>query len=229
MVSYGLLLFLGYAAAGTFDSYARYDIYLALSLVLIALCVWRKEISRLPRRWLLLLLASLPIFTAPYMARTVAIPMDARSIYLQHYQMHRLTVDFFGAPVAVNDLGWVSYRNPDYVLDLWGLGSETARKERATASSPEWMQQLASKHGVVAAMIYRKWFTHGIPQGWVHVADLSLTETAFAVGEPVVNIYRLPGADAVEMRSQLEAFAASLPAGARLNFFPHLAPGSEFR
>ncbi|RMF38681.1 MAG: hypothetical protein D6754_06990, partial [Alphaproteobacteria bacterium] len=65
-------------------------------------------------------------------------PLGARSIHLQQYQMARFAKDYVRAPVAVNDLGWVAYRNPHYVLDLWGLASREALATRLTDPGPGW-------------------------------------------------------------------------------------------
>lgn len=220
LATYALLLFAGYAVAGKYDSYARYDVYLNLTLALTALVLWRAHILSWSRMRLYLAGFFLVAVTAPFLSRTAFVPFDAQGIYLQHYQMHRFAQDYLQAPVAVNDLGLVAYHNPNYVLDLWGLGSEIARKARASAASPEWMQQLAGQHDVAMAMIYRSWFAQGVPSEWRPVANLSLTGMPFAVGDPVVNFYLLPGTDEAALRQSLMEFSKSLPEGARLDILP---------
>ena len=44
--------------------------------------------------------------------------------------MRRFVLEHVKAPVAVNDVGLVAYRNPYMVLDLIGLGSEEVRLQR---------------------------------------------------------------------------------------------------
>ena len=44
------------------------------------------------------------------------------------------------APVAVNDLGWVAWRNDEYVLDLWGLASLQALEARRTYVESAWIE-----------------------------------------------------------------------------------------
>ena len=47
-------------------------------------------------------------------------------------------------PAAVNELGLVAYGNTNFVLDLWGLGSEKVRKEKlANQSGPDTIEALA--------------------------------------------------------------------------------------
>ncbi len=62
---------------------------------------------------------------------TLATPLAMNNLYERQYQMGRFARDHWRAPVAVNDPGWVSYRNPNYVLDLGGLASLEARRSRA--------------------------------------------------------------------------------------------------
>ncbi|MDX1696293.1 MAG: hypothetical protein R3208_21185, partial [Ketobacteraceae bacterium] len=59
---------------------------------------------------------------APYVVNLVTVPIASNNIYQQQYQMHRFAVEYYNKPLAVNDLGYVSYNNDNYVLDLWGAG-----------------------------------------------------------------------------------------------------------
>ncbi|MFX8797723.1 hypothetical protein ABTM57_20595, partial [Acinetobacter baumannii] len=81
---------------------------------------------------------------------------------------HRFVLEDWRKPIAVNDLGWVSWKNDQYVLDLWGLGNYEALKLRATETNSEWMDRLCKAHGVAAAMVYDEWFEHA-PKAWVKV------------------------------------------------------------
>ena len=80
-----------------------------------------------------------------------------------------------GAAVAVNDLGWVSFRNDAYVLALWGLGSEEARKARS-ADKPGWMAKLATDKNVGLAMVYPGWFEGDLPPEWTAMGEIGFTE-----------------------------------------------------
>jgi hypothetical protein len=165
-----------HALFGGWGWWYRYEIY-AVAITLTAVIVlWHKQIKSFVHRAStrrvglagLVILALNPF----YVRGTVMTPFAARSIYEQQFQMHRFAVEFYRRPVAVNDLGWVSYRNPQYVLDVWGLGSEAARKARLVTHSPGWLGDLTRFHDVGLAMIYTEWFSHDIPANWRPVAKM---------------------------------------------------------
>ena len=84
-----------------------------------------------------------------YLLVTTQTPAAALSIHEQQHQMHRFATRYFPHPVAVNDLGWVAYDNDQRVLDLWGLGSEAARRlTRQSGRTTDTLRQLtAGKSG----------------------------------------------------------------------------------
>ncbi|MCB2116364.1 MAG: hypothetical protein KDE00_08700 [Rhodobacteraceae bacterium] len=147
---------------------------------------------------------------------------NPRAIHLQQAQMARLAQDWLKVPVAVNDLGQVAWGNPDYVLDIWGLGSEEARRIRfgTEVPPPHWAAPLAEKHGVRAAMIYDKWFGTAVGTDWIRVASLQMRDPEGALGDWEVAIYATDPSYAPELRSRLTAFAPTLPADAYLEMEP---------
>lgn len=167
-----LLAQLLFGAASVFWRYSAY----ALATGAVGLLIlWRVPLGRFmagltPRRFaaaglLLTLLGFVPV------AATLLVPWAARGIYEEQYQMRRFAVDDYRAPVAANDIGLVGYRNPSYVLDLWGVSAEATRLARL-AGGTGWMDRLAAAHGVGVAMIYESWFRGMIPPGWIRLAVL---------------------------------------------------------
>jgi hypothetical protein len=159
--------------------------------------------------------------------------------------MARFAAYYWPDPVAVNDVGLVSYRDDDYVLDLWGLANPEARRARGggiypsdAAADPsdaeavvgnvsanseggssveegQWMRRLADRHSVTAAMIYSSWFTH-VPAQWEPVAYLSFTGPNINSGGTDVTFYATSNKDAARLRAVLEQFKVALPSGATL-------------
>lgn len=118
-------------------------------------------------------------------------------------------------PVAVNDLGWVSFRNDHYVLDLWGLGSETARKARA-ASEPGWMKALADANAVDLAMIYPQWFEGELPAEWVKLGEIGFTYRHVTTYAPMTTVYATrPGAEE-DIRECMRRISDSAPEGVQV-------------
>jgi len=156
--------------------------------------------------------------------RTVSIPRAANNIYQQQYQMHRFITDYYHRPVGVNDLGWTSYRNPNYVLDLFGLASEEAREARASGEK-DWMDHMTKEHHVGLAMIYTNWFRDEIPADWTRIAALHLGGAQFTVADTVVDFYVTNPKDRPAILKALDAFKPTLPPRVTLDILaPKAAP-----
>ncbi|MEO1679893.1 MAG: hypothetical protein AAFU80_17250 [Pseudomonadota bacterium] len=167
----------------------------------------------------------------------LGLPLVVRNplmIHLQQGQMARFAQDYAKAPVAVNDLGWVSWTSPNHVLDLWGLASSEARRIRLSDPAPGWGAPLAAAEGVRFAMIYDQWLGDAVGAEWVRLGTLSPDfETArmgiyrergqaFVLGDYDVAFYATDPEAVPALAEALEEWAASLPGGAR--FEPAVAP-----
>ncbi|MEZ5771727.1 MAG: hypothetical protein R3D61_08890 [Defluviimonas denitrificans] len=150
---------------------------------------------------------------------------NPRALHLQQVQMARFARDFVKAPVMVNDLGRVVWGNPYYVLDIFGLGSDEARRARLDGPKPAdgWAAPLAAKHGVKAAMVYDHWFGTAVGPDWVRVGALEMHRARGLLGGWTVAIYATDPAYAPELRGKLEAFAPTLPADA---YITHAGAGT---
>lgn len=205
----------------------RYETYALTLLALAAFIGLSAHLAN--QRWRVGLLIVLFALSYPYWKLTWRAPSASQNIYQQQYQMHRFAVEYWKKPVAVNDLGWVSYRNPEYVLDLWGLGSEDARRilgselariqrgqsnEGGTQASA--LASLVTQKDVELAMLYEDWFRRQIPLQWRKVAVL--TTPMISVGHSEVSFYITPHADADEVLRLLHEFEPTLPSGASLRF-----------
>jgi len=151
-------------------------------------------------------------FAAIYVAPVAQTPAAARNIFEQQYQMHRFVAEFWKAPVAVNDLGWVAYRNPDYVLDMRGLGFARARIafERKDAG---WFDHAVAEKRVEIAIIYKSSFEGAIPARWAELAVLRLGGSRITPKEDRVSFYLTDPTARERAVKALRAFAATLPKG----------------
>jgi hypothetical protein len=206
-------------AFGQYDWFYRYEVYIiALAAVALAWSVAQLKATLDVRAWVvtrIALMLLLAFVATPYVSAALITPFAARNIYEQQYQMGRFVREFYRHPVAVNDLGLVAYENKNFVLDLWGLGSEPVRKAKlAEEYGPAQMATLAFEHHVDLVMIFDRWFIQGVPWSWTKVAVLH-TPLVSAAGTDVA-FYRTPTADAAELMQALAAFAATLPPRDRL-------------
>jgi hypothetical protein len=153
----------------------------------------------------------------PYWHALYTLPVASNNIYEQQYQMHRFATEYVRGPVAVNDVGWVSYKNPAYVLDLWGIASRRALRARQAAKSGEWMEQQTRETGAQVAMIYDSWFPRR-PPSWTVLAHLNLSRKVVSAGKRTVTFYATDPSAQSRMLSLLHEFSRTLPAGVKLTF-----------
>jgi hypothetical protein len=145
--------------------------------------------------------------------------------------MRRFVLEYYQKPVAVNDLGLVSYGNENYVLDLWGLASKEALQDRRKNIPPiAWIPGLAERHHVQFAMIYDDWFfsrtpegRYAIPEGWRKLGELQLGRKRITPAGSRVSFYALTPEAAGEIRPLLLEFRETLPKGVVFD----LAGGSD--
>jgi hypothetical protein len=148
---------------------------------------------------------------------------NPKAIAAQHGQMARFAKEYLRAPVAVNDIGYVAWQNPDYVLDLWGLASEEALALRLSNSSAGWAGPLAEKEGVRLAMVYDKWLSEAVPTTWVRLGVLHLEVPTAFLGDRAVTFYAINSNEAADIRALLNDWEAELP---DMAWFEHSEAGN---
>lgn len=147
----------------------------------------------------------------------------ANDIYTQQVQMQRFLVERWRGPAALNDIGYPSYRNPHYVLDLMGLSSpEVLQARRMRLHDPSWLEEAVAERDIELAMIFDSnlWFP-AIPDSWRLVARLRQTRPrATRMGGLVVVLYGTTPEAAVRVARLAEDFAPTLPPGVELEIDP---------
>ncbi|HXV24000.1 MAG TPA: hypothetical protein VED46_07055 [Alphaproteobacteria bacterium] len=196
----------------------RYIVYLRTLLLIGAAYILAPHLHRL-REWkgvaaaiALLLLASMPLLFEPG-REFVRLPGRAQDIRLLQSQAHRFIVEEWKRPAAVNDLGQAAYRNPNYVLDLWGLGSEKARLARL-AGGEGWAQPLLVNRHVKLALVFDSWLKRSIPGDWIRLGALKIDEAVVTHMKEELAFYADPRASG-ELVCLLARFAETLPHGVR--------------
>jgi hypothetical protein len=215
-----LVALIAHLVVGKYGWYDRYEAYLNGFLLTLAMGRPLKiEFSKQEILGSSALLAA-TIFGyfvgVSYLHRAEWAPEDARRIALQQLQMHRFVEEYWKGPVAVNDLGWVSWNNPNYVLDLWGLGNPEALRLRLRSKNALWMDALCREHGVSLCMIYQNWF-HKLPANWCPVGQL------IREGGPERNVVLFcvtNRKDVARAGREMKEFSFHLPKGAWIEVFP---------
>jgi hypothetical protein len=216
----------GHLAFGQVGLLGRYTAYVLVLAVLAAAWSWRAELRALVagrdgRR----LAAMIALVLASVHARATLSTVEASAhVWRLQGQMRRIA-DALDAPVAVNDVGWVSLGNPRYVLDLVGLASTEALAHRLAGDPPGWMADLAAARGVAIVMVFEPWFPEGLPPAWTRIGTLATERSPFDPTLREVALF-VPDAARVDgVRATLEAL--ELPPGTRLELLPPRSAGAS--
>lgn len=207
--------------------YGRYEVFLFLFLLGLLLALFPDEARALLGRGPLHALRSSRallygggILATIYTLPLVGFPIASHDIQLQPAEVARFVRQFWRRPVAIDNLGLASLGRDDYddyVLDLLGLGSDTARRALTTPTTagPE-LVALAKQHHVDLAAIYA--FPNALTtnQGWLHVGDLTVDTVNFVLPVATVQLWTRDAATAADARARLVDFARALPPGVKL-------------
>ncbi len=195
-------------AVGRFHWFHRYEVYAVFFSALVILEVTHERPRGLLGWYVLGLLGC----SFLYLQAARDVPRSAGDVYREQYQMHRFATEFYEGNVAVNDLGLVSYRRRPgtYVLDLWGLGSAEAARQRNKSTA--WLDGVTRAHGTDLVMDYALWFAPP-PPTWRLLGIVCLQRLPVALGDPCVNYYATDPATASDLQDEFNDFASTLPAG----------------
>jgi hypothetical protein len=158
----------------------------------------------------------------------------AGHIYRQHRQVAALVGRYYDVePVALNDIGVVSYYTRARVFDLVGLGSlPVATMRRAGLWDAAHMNVSLSNDRVDVAVIYDTWFqgSQAFHRQWERVGEWT-TDREDVRSEGTVTFFARNPEAAVRLRTALREFESQLPATvvATLIFEPDNAPSADGR
>lgn len=217
-----LLLHLLYGNTQNYGSLAtawgyffRYEMYIWTLVLLTLLIISKDFIMQHFQRTPMITILVFMLIEMTICARTnivlFTIPHASNNIYEQHFQMHRFVTHFYKKNVAVNDIGYVSYRNDSYVLDLWGLASKEAWKLRTNfPGKTAWIDSVMQAKNVSVAMLYESWFPF-LPESFTKVAELSLTKNTITASEHLVSFYAAEQSEIENIERALREFQNTLP------------------
>jgi hypothetical protein len=156
------------------------------------------------------------IFGSRTLASNAVVANTAGHIYRQHYHLAMFLGRYYDRqPVALNDIGAVSYYTRVHVLDLIGLGSlDVARLRRAGLWDTPHINELLKAGNVPIAVIYDSWFygDRAFQREWQRVG-VWLTDVEDEPVEGTVTFFAANADAAVTLRGALDEFRASLPNG----------------
>jgi hypothetical protein len=207
--------------AGRFGWFGRYELYMMMPVILVLIYCHRDYLGKVvtkPHRHPFIIVYGL-LFLLAYGSVLVQTPASSKNIYEQQYQMHRFATDYYPYPLAVNDLGWVSYRNDNYILDLWGLASAQAFSLRQQSESPEWMAQLSREKDVRLAIIYiHEYMLTEVPAQWQLLGSLETSGPPVAIVDSKVRFFATDEQYSDEVSDALQQFIQTLPPEVKFSF-----------
>jgi hypothetical protein len=186
---------------GKYGWYGRYEVYY---LVFVLTIGWSYLLSLNSKAWGAVL--AMPIAFVNLVYVTVSSPLAASNIYFQQGQMAKI-VGLLDEKVAVNDLGFVSLKSHQYVLDLFGLGSaEALKKKEANVGNTAWAGDMMRVRDINYAIVYDGWFPSH-PANWIKVAELKLLQKKITPADSVVAFYATSEGSAQNLRGVMKRFA----------------------
>ena len=209
----------------------RYEAYLlALGLLILSAgayeCVRRSQeghwgnVDKAGAVLLLIVLAVgvFPVLVSRGVSAALLTSDASKKIFEQQYQMGQFVREFYrGKPVAVNDIGAVSYFGEPRLIDLWGIGSIDVAKERIRGYlSQSQIAQLTLARNTKIAILYANAFrngifaTEGLPSQWKVVGTWTDSDTTFD-SETTVTFFAVDPSEESRLINTLRQFASQLP------------------
>ncbi len=209
--------------AGRSGWYGRYEIYIWSATILVLLYLNKEKFYAIANKtaFYKLIIAAIGItflLFGPYLNVLTSTPIASNNVYEQQYQMHRFATEYYNKPLAVNDLGYVSYHNNNYILDLWGLASIDALKYRTNGDNSNWIEKITKEKNIKFVMIYEDFFSD-IPQDWQKIGELQLGKRQVTAQSPAVSFYVLDESVFDDIHHSITEFSRTLPEGVMFEFY----------
>jgi hypothetical protein len=137
-------------------------------------------------------------------------PTATGNIYRQQYRMGRFVARYYrDQPVAVNDLGAVTFLGEPRTLDVYGLGSlETLLLKRAGNYTPQTLAALCREKGARVGILYESWLIRdagSVPSGWTPIGRWTISDN-IVCGDVTVTFYALDPAERQPLAEHLREF-----------------------
>jgi hypothetical protein len=212
------------AKSPRFEAYLIGNSIIIISILLVkyGIMVWRSLGQHL--RWLAALLCLLLAF--PYVLRAWQAFDEAEqacvNIYEQQYQMGRFFHKYYNdTPVALHDIGAVSYLTDASNLDLIGLANiEVARSRKLGYWGYQFLDSACRRQRVKVAAIYEDWMPYQLTARWKKIGIWTIQNNVIC-GNSTVTFYAVDSTEQEILKSNLMAFKQMLPPTVSVYFYPH--------
>lgn len=142
------------------------------------------------------------------------------NIYEQQYQMSQFVHIYYDStPIALNDIGAISFFSKGDKLDLWGLANiEVARAKKQNYWTPGFADSLIHQHQTRVAIIYDTWFDPALVHRWTKIACWH-NQHNVVLGDDSVSFFAIHPEDTASLRQNLELYQPRLPADVGVSYY----------
>ena len=137
---------------------------------------------------------------------------DTRTLHGIHFQLARFVKEHAGRqPIVADDIGLLAYYGEVPIVDVVGQATPAvAHARRAGIYNVRTLEAEAAAAGATMAIVSKGWFEEpfGIPARWVHVADVSVVDSA---DHYTLTVWAISPEEAGRLSAALARFAATLP------------------
>lgn len=208
---------LAHVLFGRFGWFERYHVYL-YALNFNALLYFNYARLTASAAWRSVGLVCFFLCASAPLVFQLRIPQAGAEVWRQSWQLHEFLTAYWREPVMAVDIGAVSWGNPQEVIDILGLGSESIRRARSQGNGYYDFAGVARGKGIrLAIMFIPAGFDMKMPAGWTPVALFHLDSKPVVLPQDFTLVATSPQAVAPLM-SALQNWQKTLPAGVQLGF-----------
>lgn len=208
------------AGVGWFYRYEAYLLILGIVIVGLIFDSIAREFSGKMFKAIMIvtLLLCFPFFIRAYYIQS-EIQLASKNIYHQQYQTARfLSLNYNDEPIAVNDIGLVSYKTKSRIIDLWGLAYKPVFDlKRGNLYDTYKIEEILDREKVKVAAVYSEWFDigKGFPYSWHHAGTMKIEDNVVC-GSDAVSYFAKDSISFNKLKIHLEQFSNKLPNGVTL-------------
>lgn len=193
----------------------RYEAYL-IAMAVVSLAAASGLIVRLSLRKLGLVVFVALVAWAGLTIRaaraTYRIPISSWNVFEQQWQMARfLKQYYYGASIAANDIGAITYLADPQCLDLVGLANRTVFKHRRSETyTAAVIDSQTERMGTRIAVVYEYVIRQRRPESWVRVGRWRIHDNLFLAGN-TVSFYAVHPGEREDLAENLRRYSSQLP------------------
>ena len=207
------LLHLVFAQLGWFYRYEAYLIGIGLLWVILNFDVFKSIKSKMIFKILISLFLMIPIINRSYESHSNII-QASNNIFSQQYQLAGFFAKFYKSePIAIHDIGAISYYSGIKVIDLWGLANKDIfMLKKNIAFTAENIEKILEKENVKTAAIYTQWFQQerDFYKKWLKAGSWTI-QNNISCGEPRINFFAKDSITYIKLVRNLRQYSVLLP------------------